>query len=180
MPVTARPENGALRPFVRQTAAPLSPPWDTACRTLGPVSSPPIPIRAHSILCLLGFRGEGYSEAFVARMEDLHAVLEEDPEQTIELRAAPGTLCAVCPHHHRRAGCTLGGPDHEAHIRLQDAAVLARLGLEAGTVLPWREVLALVHTRLSGDDLPSLCTTCPWLALGWCAEGIDGLASARP
>jgi uncharacterized protein len=139
------------------------------------VDPPPVRLRAHNLLCLQGFRGLGYSEAFVARMRAVHADLAANPERGVEVLAAPDTLCAACPH--LREGCTLGGPDHEAHMRAQDEAVLSALALEAGAVVPWREILARIGARVGGADLPRLCTTCPWLPLGWCAQGIDALAA---
>ncbi len=87
----------------------------------------PIPLRAHNLLCLLGFRGRGYDDRFVAAMREVHARLAADPTTRVEVRTAPDALCAACPH--LRGGCTLGGPDHEAHMRAQDRAVAQRLGL---------------------------------------------------
>jgi hypothetical protein len=133
----------------------------------------PIPLRAHSALCLLGFRGEGYSPAFVERLESVHARVMRDPDLPVRLLASPDTLCAACPY--LAGGCTLQGPDHEAHMRAQDEDVLGRLGFAAGEVVRWGEVLERIRTRIRGTDLPGICTTCPWLPLGWCAEGVDAL-----
>ena len=126
------------------------------------------------VLCLMGFRGKGYSGSFVAEMSDVHRRLQADPEQPVRLISSPDRLCAACPNL-RGGGCTLQGPDHEAHMRAQDEDVLRRLGLAAGGVYPWRVVLDRVRARVRGSDLPAICTTCPWLSLGWCAEGVDAL-----
>lgn len=136
----------------------------------------PIPLRAHNLLCLLGFRGRGYDDRFVAAMREVHARLAADPTTRVAVRTAPDALCAACPH--LRGGCTLGGPDHEAHMRAQDRAVAQRLGLAPGSVVAWRDILARVAASVRGTDLPGLCTTCPWLSLGWCAEGVDALRGA--
>jgi hypothetical protein len=134
----------------------------------------PIPIRAHSLLCLQGFRGRGYSDAFVAEMGAIHASLARDPDTPVRVLASPDRLCAACPNL-KTGGCHLGGEGHEAHMRAQDEDVLRRLWLTAGEVLPWGRVLERITRSLKGEDLPGICTTCPWLALGWCAEGIDAL-----
>lgn len=156
----------------------MSPRGDSTARApetryTSPVTLDPIPLRAHSALCLLGFRGEGYSPAFVERMDAVHARLMRDPGLTVRLLASPDALCAACPY--LAGGCTLQGPDHEAHMRAQDEDVLERLGFAVGEVVPWDEVVARVRTRVRGADLPGICTTCPWLQLGWCAEGVDAL-----
>lgn len=138
--------------------------------------SAPIALRAHNILCLFGYRGRGYDAAFVREMSTVHAALAGAPATLVEVRAAPDRLCGACPN--LRGGCTLGGPDHEAHMRAQDEAVAARLRVEPGDVLPWGELAARVRAGVGGRDLPALCTTCPWLSLGWCAEGLERLRAS--
>lgn len=133
----------------------------------------PIALRAHNLLCLLGFRGRGYDDRFVEAMTAVHARLRDGPSTPVRVLAQPDDLCSACPH--LRGGCTLGGPEHEAHMRAQDLEVARRLGLRPGDVLPWRDVLERVAGRVRGADLPPICTTCPWLSLGWCAEGVEGL-----
>ena len=144
---------------------------------------PPLALRAHNLLCLLGFRGRGYDAAFVRSMATVHRVLHADPETEVLVLTAPDVLCAACPNLATQ-GCTLGGPGHEAHMRTQDEEVIARLGLLAGRTYRWREILSRVAERVRGTDLPGLCTTCPWLSLGWCAEGIErvraGAVAAPP
>lgn len=140
------------------------------------MAAEPLVLRAHSVLCLQGFRGAGYSPAFVERMSAVHRALAAEPCLLVRLVAAPDHLCAACPHLH--GGCTLGGAEHEAHMQAQDLEVLRRLGLAAGTVLPWQEVLGRVASTVQGSDLPAICTTCPWLSLGWCAAGLDRLRTS--
>jgi hypothetical protein len=138
----------------------------------------PIPLRAHLVVCLQGFRGEGYSPTFVAEMASLLGELRRDPERRIRLLDQPGRICRTC-HHLRAGGCTLAGPDHEPHMRAQDQEVARRLGLAVNGVYPWRLIENRVAGALQGSDLPGLCTTCPWLELGYCAEGVEALRQAR-
>lgn len=133
----------------------------------------PLPLRAHAVLCLLGFRGKGYSEAFVREMTTVAAALRRDDDLLIQLQDGPGTLCAACPH--LEGGCTLGGEDHEPHMVAHDREVLRRLGFEAGDVVSWSQVKQRIAQRIRGSDLDAICTTCPWLELGHCAEGVDAL-----
>ncbi|MBL9085997.1 MAG: DUF1284 domain-containing protein [Planctomycetia bacterium] len=138
----------------------------------------PVPIRAHNLLCLLGYRGRGYDDAFVERMTDVHRTLTADPGTPVQVLVRPDRLCDACPHL-RTDGCSLGGRGHEAHMRAQDLDVVRRLGLEEGQVLPWREILERVARHVRGSDLPTICTTCPWLGLGWCAEGVERVRADR-
>jgi hypothetical protein len=134
----------------------------------------PIPIRAHTLLCLQGFRGRGYSDAFVAEMRAVHTALAADPDTPVRVLTSPDRLCAACPNL-RTGGCHLGDGPHEAHMRAQDEDVLRRLWLTPGDVVPWGRVLERIARSVKGEDLPGICTTCPWLSLGWCAEGIESL-----
>lgn len=140
------------------------------------VAGEAIPIRAHALLCLQGFRGKGYSPAFVERMGEIAGRLQRNPDQLVQVLNTSDTFCDVCPHEND--GCTLGGAGHESNIRAQDDEVLERMQLEAGTILPWRSVVRRLAAHVQGLDLGGICTTCPWLPLGWCAEGIDAAQHA--
>ena len=126
------------------------------------------------VLCLLGFRGEGYSVTFVAEMTAVHRQLTQDPEQLVQLIASPDRICRACVHL-RNGGCRLGGPEHENHMRAQDEEVLSRLGLAPGGIYSWTLICNRIRQSIEGKDLDTICTTCPWLELGYCAEGIDSL-----
>jgi hypothetical protein len=139
----------------------------------------PIPLRAHMVLCLIGFRGSGYSPAFVGVMRRLQERLGDNPELEVQLVNVPDGLCSVCPHAGPQ-GCELQGPLHEAHMRAHDGAVLHRLGLQANQVQTWGEILERIRQRIRGSDLGQICTTCPWLPLGVCRESVDGLREAPP
>ena len=131
-------------------------------------------LRGHTILCLQGFRGEGYSPEFVANLGLIHRRLAEHPEQSVEVLDSPDVVCAACPHR-QPVGCTLNGTDSEAEMRAQDRHVLALLGLTAGQRLRWGDILDRIRASVRGDDLPAICGTCRWLPLGYCRDGIDRL-----
>jgi len=134
----------------------------------------PYPLRAHMALCLLGFRGSGYSPAFVAAMAGVQAALRADPALELTLVDAPDPICRSCPNLVG-GGCTLGGPAHEAHMGAHDREVLRRLDLERGARVSWEGLLARIRGRIRGADLPDICTTCPWLPLGVCRQSVDAL-----
>ncbi len=138
----------------------------------------PHPLRAHMALCLLGFRGSGYSPGFVKVMGEVQAALWADPERQVRLVDEPDPICDACPNLGPR-GCTLGGDEHEAHMRAHDREVLRRLDLAPGTAISWGALLARVAERIEGADLPAICTTCPWLPLGVCRESVDALRSPK-
>ena len=135
-------------------------------------------IRGHTLLCLQGFRGEGYSAGFIDNMAALHRDLNENPDRWVEVVEAPDAFCAACPHL-APAGCSLSGAPSEEGMQAQDRHVLALLGLQPGTRVRWREVLNRIRASVKGSDLPGICGSCRWLPLGYCRDGIDQLREGQ-
>ncbi len=136
--------------------------------------NPPLIVRAHTLLCLQGFRGEGYSPPFVGKMGAIHRRLSAEPKRPVQVIARPDEICNACPHLHPD-GCRLKGPGFEEAMKQQDRAVMARLGITEGETLPWGEILCRIAARVEGGDLDEICGACPWLPLRYCREGIDAL-----
>lgn len=133
-------------------------------------------LRGHTLLCLQGFRGEGYSPAFTDNLASIHRDLAENPDQHVEVVDSPDAVCGACPHK-APSGCAVDGEGAEEGMTRQDRHVLERLGLTVGHRLRWRDVLARIRRSLSGDDLPGICGACRWLPLGYCREGLERLRS---
>ncbi|WP_062309014.1 DUF1284 domain-containing protein [Alicyclobacillus sendaiensis] len=125
-----------------------------------------IRLRGHHLLCLLGYRGMGYSEAYVRNMTEVYETLRTKPQTRVCIVAGPDDLCHHFPDNQ---------PYHcqSASVHRRDAKVLARLGLRAGQCLPWREIERRVRDRVRPEDIRSLCHTCSWRSLGVCEEGVD-------
>ena len=135
-------------------------------------------IRGHTLLCLQGFRGEGYSPDFIVNMAGIHRDLAGDPDRWVEVVEAPDAVCGACPHLVS-SGCSLNGNDSEEGMQAQDRHVLSILGLQAGSRVRWGEVLDRIRTSVKGDDLPDICGSCRWLPLGYCKEGIEKLRNGE-
>jgi hypothetical protein len=136
-------------------------------------------IRAHTLLCIQGFRGAGYSPEFVDNLSRIHETLSAQPQIWVEIVDTTDAICGACPHG-QSAGCTLNGPLSEADMQHQDRHVLSRLGLEAGMRIQWGEILNRIRTStITGASLPGICGQCRWLPLGYCREGIDRLRQKR-
>lgn len=137
-------------------------------------ASPPIRLRAHTLLCLQGFRGAGYSPAFVENMAVIQQTLSARPESLVEVLDSPDAVCGACPHHYP-IGCTLNGDRSEDEMKDQDRVVLRKLGLQVGSRVRWQDLLDRIRSSVSGTDLPSICGSCRWLALDLCRQGINRL-----
>jgi hypothetical protein len=133
----------------------------------------PLKIRSHHLLCILGFRGLGYSEEFVSNMRRVVGELRSDPTFPITLVVGCDAICVSCPHN--KEGKCLRSANSEVDVPLQDLDLLKRLGLEAGSQMPAGEAWEEVRERLAPGDLAEICGDCEWLGLGYCAEGLKRL-----
>lgn len=124
-----------------------------------------IKLRGHHLLCLLGYRGMGYSDAYADNMTKVYRKLLDDPSAECEIVSGPDQLCACFPED---------GDYHceDRNVAERDALILARLGLETGQVAAWGDILSRVAAKMQPDDLLQICSTCPWLPYGVCQEGV--------
>ncbi|GLG00281.1 hypothetical protein Alches_03200 [Alicyclobacillus hesperidum subsp. aegles] len=132
-----------------------------------------IRLRGHHLLCLLGYRGMGYSQDYVSNMTQIYETLRKNPETRIRLVAGPDDLCARFP---------VDKPYHcqNASVHRRDAAVLARLGLKPSGWATWSEIQERIAQRVESHDIHGLCKTCSWRTYGVCEEGIVLVRSGRP
>jgi hypothetical protein len=112
-------------------------------------------LRPHHLFCLLGFRGLGYSEAFVANFERVLRVLEGDPP--VRLVEGYDAICRACP----RKGETC----REAKWKEKDEAFLQVLGAGYREVLGGKSLLERARREKERGAIRSLCRGCRWIEL---------------
>lgn len=91
-----------------------------------------IHLRPHHGVCLLNFRGEGYSDEFSRNMTAMKERLNANPEEKICITKGADDLCAKCPNRRGNA-CS------SEHPPLFDENVLRMTGFSYGQVLTWSE-----------------------------------------
>jgi len=133
----------------------------------------PLKIRAHHLLCLLGFRGLGYSQEFIAAMGKVVEKLSSNSTFPITLVVECDFICASCPHN--KGSKCLKEANSELKVKTQDLEVLHRLGFEVGAQMPAVEAGTRIKERLSFRDITEICLDCEWLELGHCAQGLERL-----
>jgi hypothetical protein len=124
-----------------------------------------IRLRGHHVLCLLGYRGMGYSPEYAANMSKVHDQLRREPHTTVELVAGPDDLC-VCFPADKPYHC------ESDSVYSKDELVLTQLGAAIGERVTWAELMRRVAAVVRPDDIPRWCATCPWLGYGVCEEGV--------
>lgn len=131
---------------------------------------PVLRLRPHHGMCILNFRGHGYSDAFSVHMAETVAQLKAHPETEIEITDVCDDLCSVCPHREGSA-CTSPRPP------LFDQNVLRRTGLAAGQRVTWEEFSSRTN-EYTLYHLDEMCPECNWLEL--CKEIARGRIITDP
>lgn len=131
-----------------------------------------IQLRGHHLLCMLGYRGMGYSDEYVRNMTRMHSQLRAEPETLVKLVSGPDDLCAHFP-------CNQPYHCQDRNVHDRDREIANTLGLEAGEVVTWAEIEARIARLLVPADIPRLCATCPWLAYGVCEEGVAAVINGE-
>ncbi|QMV01365.1 DUF1284 domain-containing protein [Devosia sp. D6-9] len=127
-------------------------------------------LRAHHLLCMLTYVGEGYSRAFTANYDRIVARLSAGEE--IELVAGPDDVCAPLlegaePHCHQES---VVERDRLAALAVSEIVgrrlvVGETIGLSAALVERMREAFASGISR-------EACSACEWSGL--CTRIADG------
>lgn len=133
-----------------------------------------VSLRGHHLLCLLGFRGLGYSQEFVDGLSRIALHLRSFPQTRIQVIDQPDDICSACPFLGEE-GCQEKGPQSEEIARGRDEAVMRRLDLKVGEELDWVEAKGRVRSTMSPADLDEICQDCQWLPYGYCKEGLERL-----
>jgi hypothetical protein len=131
-------------------------------------------LRAHHLICILGFRGLGYSKEYVDNMTKIVALLRSSPDTLIEIVSKPDDICARCPFLGKK-GCQQKGPESEEVVRNRDLTVMERLNLVAGEIITWAKAEKGIRSSISPEDLVSICQDCQWLPQGYCVAALKRL-----
>lgn len=135
------------------------------------MAHPPLHLRPHHFLCVLGFRGEGYSDGFTANLAGIAAKLRA-PGSTgrdITVIGQADAICGPCPLR-RGKGC-----ENQAKIDTLDAAHAAAHGLGPGARISWGGAQTRIRETVRPKDLSQICKGCRWLSLGYCQAALTDL-----
>jgi len=129
----------------------------------------PVRLRGHHLVCLQFFRGEGYSEEFVANLTGLLGRLATEPALVV---ADADDVCTACPELGADGLCASADAGGDDEIRRIDALAFGLLELVPGD----RITLAEAKERLAADAIgvgrwrADACDGCAWESVcesGW-------------
>ena len=130
-----------------------------------------IQIRGHHLLCMLGFRGLGYSDEFIKNMSRIVDYIKRNPEAQIELVDRCDAICGACPH--QKDGLCIKSQGEDRRPGEFDQNVLSHLGFSPDTRTTAAQAYRSVASRIDKDAIGRLfCTRCEWLDKGFCISGL--------
>lgn len=116
-----------------------------------------IHLRPHHGLCLLNFRGVGYSDEFSTNMAAMQKRLFDNPQEKITITEGADDLCRRCPNR-RGSAC------RSEHPPLFDSNVLRAADIAYGQTMTWQELSGRTDL-LRRKRLEEMCPDCEWLDL---------------
>ena len=119
-----------------------------------------IVLRPHHAMCLLNFRGKGYSAEFVENMNSIIASLTDAVMVTLKKQA--DCVCCSCKNRvdvtaENPAGCIFS-----EKVARYDEDLLRILNLTDGCTLAWHEIKTLVMTKIFPNEIINICSDCEW------------------
>ncbi len=114
-------------------------------------------------MCILNYRGEGYSEEFTANMDEVVASLTEDTQIVLEKSA--DCLCRAC---HNREAVTQANPvgcKFMDKVARYDEGLLKMLELNEGSRISWCDLRRLVLGLILPKNIEGICGDCEWFGI---------------
>ncbi|WP_298523787.1 DUF1284 domain-containing protein [uncultured Methanobrevibacter sp.] len=114
-------------------------------------------LRGHHLLCLKGFQGYGYDEAFVRNMVDINAKRKLDTT-TVTLTNSADDICKACPNLNEGI-CE--NEDQNKRIVGMDEEVLKKLDIteEQNAIELFKKVDLIFNTK---ESVCEICSNCMW------------------
>lgn len=114
-----------------------------------------IKFRPHHFLCMRFWAGNGYSEKYTARVEEILPQVKNGAK--IKIVFEPDSLCAACPHLQNDI-C-----DSQSRVLKFDAEVAKLCGIKAGQTTTWQQMHKTVSEKIMEQNkFSAICGDCSW------------------
>ncbi|MGL4800205.1 MAG: DUF1284 domain-containing protein [Cellulosilyticaceae bacterium] len=121
-------------------------------------------LRPHHINCIFFYEGKGYSQEFVAQMNEMVAHLQMHPEQKIVLQKANDSLCLACPNLKEEVCLS------DERIKQLDDSTLEAYGLQEGNVYTFKLIKENIYKNYEPEVFEKICQQCEWYKQGVCSK----------
>ena len=123
-------------------------------------------LRPHHLLCTQGYSGKGYSDGFVAHMNEVVDALRNQPGTKITLTFSTDTLCSCCPHKEGEDLC-----DTQEKVKRFDQKVVDYFGLEEKEYT-YQDLIRRIDADMTEEMLADICEGCSWFPISACRKNI--------
>lgn len=133
-------------------------------------------LRAHHLLCMLTFVGEGYTPAFSRNYRRIAERLSAGED--IELISGPDDICAPLMHETEPHCLRASVEDRDMHAALAVGELLGRKLMPGERIVPDDTFLAAARAAFLAGESRAACAGCEWFGL--CTRVADsGFAGVR-
>lgn len=126
-----------------------------------------IKLRAHHLLCLQAYIGNGYDKTFTENMDKIYNELYSDSSILFQLKAHNDSICKCCPNKINDFNCIA-----DEKIMAMDNKVISFFNLEPDKIYNFHDTIRFIKNEITSDVFESICKTCEWYKLGICREKI--------
>ncbi|WPC43490.1 DUF1284 domain-containing protein [Clostridium sp. JS66] len=124
-------------------------------------------LRAHHLLCIQGYEGNGYSFEFTKNMDRVVNNLSDN--MYVKIVMMVDDICVKCPHKLKDDTCK----SQEKVFEL-DFKVLNELNLIVNRTYLYKDILNSIRENLSYEKFQEICGSCQWFSYGYCKNRMFG------
>lgn len=123
-------------------------------------------LRPHHLLCTQGYSGKGYSDGFVAHMNEVVDTLRNQPGAKITLTFSTDTLCSCCPNKEGEDLC-----ESQEKVKRFDQKTVDYFGLEEKEYV-YQDLVRKIDEKMTEEMLADICEGCSWYPVSACRKNI--------
>lgn len=124
-------------------------------------------LRPHHINCIFFYKGLGYSEDFVNKMDSIQNLLKEYPETEVKLIKKCDEICKACPNMKCKGICTT-----EEKVLNLDENTLDKYNLHDNKNYMFKELISKIYMNFDENKFYNICKECGWYKQGVCNKNI--------
>lgn len=131
-------------------------------------------LRAHHILCIQGYMGNGYNENFTKNMDSIVNHLKLNPKSKITIIDSIDCICSECPNNINNTHCQT-----QHKVKTLDSNIINSLKLKKNKTYTYNEILEILTNNLSIETFNHICSTCQWFKYGYCNDAMFKLLKVK-
>ena len=123
-------------------------------------------LRPHHLLCIQGYKGYNYNLIQEHYWSYMIKKIKDNPDADIFIYKGADDFCKNCPglNIYNNFIC------NDIGVSDLDSKVGSFLGIVAGRVYKYKELLEILSQKMTNETQKSLCNMCAWWKKGFCHD----------